>query len=279
MDPGLSGAGHSWKTITAGKEVAHDHEPISIKFGIPIDKILDAYKQALELGFYPIGLHEHIGSNWRTDEEVNEFLQTVDIALEKAGQITELLGRDLDFVDFGGGPGIRYKDEHQEFPLEKYAEGVFERIKKSDLKFKTVAFEPGRYIVGDAGILLVEVNTIKMRYGDLIVGTNGGFHVLVRPAMYGSHHEIIHCSKADQPPEEVYTVVGNLCETGDVLSQDPSKRPMPRIRKGDILAIHNGGAYGYSMSTPNYNSRGGPIEIIVGGGRVIKTYIPDKLAA
>ena len=191
IDPGISGAGVHWKTMTAGKE-SHG---MPIKFSIPENEILDAVKMAKDLGFKIVGLHEHIGSGWRSDEEVNEFLQTVDIVLQKAKEI-EKMGIELEFVNFGGGPGIRYQENQKEFPLEKYAKGVTTKVDKSGISVKAIAFEPGRYIVGDAGLLLVEVVDVKERYGDIIAGVNSGFGHLVRPTMYGAYHEIINCSKA-----------------------------------------------------------------------------------
>lgn len=100
MDPGMFGVGHNWKTITAGR-ASHG---VPIKFSIPENEILKAARLAKEYGFDVVGLHEHVGSNWRSEEELNEFLKTVDILLEKAGQITEILGYDLEFVDFGVDP-------------------------------------------------------------------------------------------------------------------------------------------------------------------------------
>src|SRR3989344_5139717 len=261
MDPGISGAGVHWKTMTAGKE-SHG---MPIKFSIPENEILDAVKAAKNLGFKIVGLHEHIGSGWRSDEEVNEFLQTVDIVLEKAKEI-EKMGIKLEFISFGGGPGIRYQEGHKEFPLEKYAKGVTSKVDKSGINVKSIAFEPGRYIVGDSGLLLVEVVDVKERYGDIIAGVNSGFGHLVRPTMYSAYHEIINCSKADKKNEVKAMIAGNLCETGDVFTPEP--RLMPKSTEGDILAIHNAGAYGYSMAS-HYNLRTLPKEIMILDGKVL----------
>jgi diaminopimelate decarboxylase len=256
MDPSMSGVGHNWKTITAGR-TSHG---VPIKFSIPENEILKAVRLAKEYGFKVVGLHEHIGSNWRREEELKEFLKTVDILLEKAGQMTEILGYDLEFVDFGGGPGVRYEQHHQEFPLERYAKEICNRVDDCGIDFAAICFEPGRYIVADSGLLLVEVVDIKERYGDVIIGVNSGFNHLARIAMYGSYHEIINCTKADAEAYTQTTVVGNLCETGDVFTPTPRMMPMPE--EGDILAIHNAGAYGFSMASC-YNMRSLPREVIV----------------
>lgn len=253
MDPGVAGSGHSWKTVTAGRE-SHG---VPIKFSIPENRIVEAARLAKDFGFRVVGLHEHIGSNWRTDEELDEFLKTVDIVLEKARAISEF--HDLEFASFGGGPGVRYQENHPEFPLERYAKETCKRVNESGIEFEAICFEPGRYIVADSGLLLVEAVDVKERYGDIIIGVNSGFNHLIRPVMYGSYHEIINCSKAGDKPDKEVTVAGNLCETGDVFA---SKRMLPEIEEGDILAIHNAGAYGFAMSS-RYNMRNLPKEVLL----------------
>ena len=260
-DPGHGGAGFCWKTMTAGKE-AHGNP---IKFSIPADQIEHAYEKAVEYGFDPVGMSFHIGSNWRKDEEINDYFKVLDATMDKAKKITSIIGKDLEFVDFGGGPGIPYEQSHKEFPFDRYFKGTFERLRNSRLKTKAVAFEPGRCIVGDACVLLTQVNTLKERYGENFVGVDTGFNHLVRPAMYDSYHEIINCSKADSPADSTATVAGYLCETGDVLAK---RRAMPKPNEGDILAIHNAGAYGRSMSS-QYNSRTLPLEVSILDGKVI----------
>ncbi len=253
IDPGTTGAGGNWKVVTAGKE-SHG---VPIKFSIPAEQIVDAARMAKSWGLRVVGIHEHIGSNWRTNEEVNEFLNTVDTVLEKAKQVNEL--HELEFVNFGGGPGVRYEESNPEFPLERYAKETCQKVKDSGIGFKAICFEPGRFIVADAGLLLAEVVDVKERYGDVIAGVNSGFNHLVRPVMYGSYHEIINCSKAGAKADTAVTVSGNLCETGDIFA---ARRMMPKPEEGDILAIHNAGAYGFSMAS-HYNMRALPKEIVL----------------
>ncbi len=253
MDPGVQGASGHWKTMTAGKE-SHG---MPIKFSIPEGEILKAAKLAKDYGFKVAGLHEHIGSNWRTEEEVSEFLQTADVVLEKAKQLSEFC--ELEFVSFGGGPGVRYQQSHPEFPLEKYAEETCKKVSESGAECDAICFEPGRYIVADSGLLLMEVVDIKERYGNIIAGVNSGFGHLIRPVLYDAHHEIINCAKADAPADAEVTIAGNLCETGDVFAV---KRRMPKPEEGDILAVHNAGAYGFSMAS-HYNLRSLPQEVLL----------------
>lgn len=256
MDPGIEGMGHHWTNVTAGKE-SHGS---AIKFSIPENKVLEAVKLAESSSLNISGLSEHVGSGWKTDGEIDEFLRTADIVIDKAKQVTKATGRGLEAINFGGGPGVRYMESDPEFPLDRYAKEVCERVDDSGLKVDAICFEPGRYIVADSGLLLVEVVDIKDRYGDIIAGVNSGFNQLIRPVLYGSYHEIINCTKADAKPDALVTVAGNLCETGDVFTTKPRKMPMPE--EGDILAIHNAGAYGYVMAS-NYNLRGFPKEIVL----------------
>ena len=151
-------------------------------------------------------------------------------------------------------------EAHKEFPLDEYAKLVCKSIEESHLGIDAIAFEPGRYIVADSGIMLMEVVDIKRRYGELIVGVNSGFNHMARTAMYGAYHEIINCSKAGRNAGTRAVIAGNLCETGDVFTLEP--RLMPKPEEGDILAIHNAGAYGYTMAS-RYNLRSLPKEVMI----------------
>ncbi len=260
IDPGIRGLGQSWHTITAGKE----HEGIPIKFSIPENEIKDVARFAKENGFKVKGLHEHVGSNWRAKEEVDEFLETARILIKKAFEVKEI-GHEIEFLDFGGGPGVRYKKEQDDFPLDYYSEKLCRIVEESKIEIEALSFEPGRYIVADAGLLLVEVTDVKIRYGEVIVGVNSGFNHLIRPLLYNAYHEIINCNDPYSEGDAEVTIVGNLCETGDIFAL---KRKMKVPREGDILAIHNAGAYGYSMAS-RYNSRSLPKEALIIGDKVL----------
>nr|VFK03640.1 MAG: Pyridoxal-dependent decarboxylase, C-terminal sheet domain [Candidatus Kentron sp. H]VFK04840.1 MAG: Pyridoxal-dependent decarboxylase, C-terminal sheet domain [Candidatus Kentron sp. H]VFK07906.1 MAG: Pyridoxal-dependent decarboxylase, C-terminal sheet domain [Candidatus Kentron sp. H] len=122
-------------------------------------------------------------------------------------------------------------------------------------------FEPGKYIVAEAGYLIMEVNTIKYNHGRMIVGCNSGFSHLIRPVLYGSYHHIVNLTNPDGKPN-CYDICGNICETGDRFAE---QREMPEIREGDLLAIENAGPYCYSMGGV-YNLRSLPAEALVHQG-------------
>ena len=248
-----AGAGHHSHTITAGKYV---------KFGIPEHKLEDAVLEAKKAGFNIVGLHQHIGSGW-LKEDVPTFLSSVDKTIETAKKIEASTGQKLSFIDFGGGPGIPYNEAQKLFPVDEYAKGISLKIKSSGMDAE-VAIEPGRVIVGDAGILLVEANTVEEK-NIPVVGVNAGFNTLVRPAMYGSYQEIVVCDNVDSTCKKEYMVAGNLCETGDVFTESRKiLRSLPQVCEGGILAILDAGAYGFSMAS-TYNSRPLPAEIMIDG--------------
>jgi diaminopimelate decarboxylase len=123
--------------------------------------------------------------------------------------------------------------------------------------------EPGRFIVAEAGVLLTRVNAVKQVLNKKFVGVDAGFNVLIRPTMYGAYHHVLVANKLDEQPTEVYDVVGPICESGDVLAKD---RLLPTICEGDLIAVLNVGAYGFSMSS-QYNSRPRPAEVLVKSGK------------
>jgi len=253
-NPG-EGAGAHEHTITAGK---------FIKFGIPEHRIEDAFREAKAAGINIVGLHQHIGSGW-LGNDVKVFLETVDKTIAVAQKAEQLLGRKLEFIDFGGGPGIPYSKEQQKFPLEKYASGIASKMKDSSLKAE-IAIEPGRYIVGDTGVLLAEINTVEEKNIPLI-GVNSGFNHLVRPAFYGAHHEIVVCNNVGGRNKKSFMVAGNLCESSDVFNESKKElRDLPVPEEGGIIALLNAGAYGYCMAS-NYNSRSRPACILLLDGK------------
>jgi len=261
-NPG-EGAGFDPKVITAGAE-SHGRP---IKFGIEERRVLESCEEAVSLGLHPIGLHQHIGSGW-TGNDVDHFLKIVDSTLIMAEKMTKQLGYELEQVDFGGGPGIPYRPDQKEFPIERYGRGIFESVRRSGLGFNRVCVESGRYIVGDSGVLLTRVNTVEEKSGHLIVGVDAGFNSLLRPAFYGhyddegvfheAYHEVVVANRVVGPQDDC-TIAGPICETGDLLA---IKRPMTLPREGEVLAILDAGAYGYSMSSV-YNLQPRPAEVIV----------------
>ena len=175
-----------------------------------------------------------------------------------------------------GGFGIPYKKQVNQPRLDmkelgrKLSEVIHSWVIEygKDIEFK---IEPGRYIMAESGILLGKVYAIKTNYNIKYIGTDLGFNVLIRPVMYDSHHDIEIYRENDIPSlkEETITIVGNICETGDIIAKD---RKLPEIIENDILGVLDSGAYGYSMSS-NYNSRLRPAEVLIaadGNPRLIR---------
>ena len=250
----MVGAGHHDHCITGG---------VMSKFGIMDNEAVEVYTLAKELGFNPIGMHSHIGSGILDPEP---FKLAIESTMDIAGKVHQETGIDFEFVDFGGGVGIPYTPEENIVDLDKFAEvnvGLFkEKIEEYGMASPTMYLEPGRYLVGDASVLLVTVNSLKQSYRKFI-GVDAGFHTLLRPAMYDSYHHIVDASKMDAPNTQEVDIAGNVCESGDLFARD---RPMPDVEEGDVLGILNAGAYGFTMSS-NYNSRPLTSEVLVTDGK------------
>ena len=169
---------------------------------------------------------------------------------------------DLKYLDFGGGLGVPYKPEEKPLDVQKLGKEILKRFKSFCQNYGQklhLILEPGRYLVAESGYLLTRVNTVKKNPdGRKFVGVNSGFNHLIRPAMYGSYHEIVNISNPDGKKEKV-DIVGNLCESGDKFAV---QRKISHVRENDLLVIQNAGAYGYSMSS-DYNLRPKPEEILV----------------
>jgi len=249
------GAGHHEHCITAGK---------MSKFGIWEDQVITAYRTAKEAGVKRFGIHMHIGSGILT---VEPFLLAAEKMLEIARLVHDEVGITFEFIDFGGGLGVPYRPEEKPLDLENYAEKILslykKRIEEYELGKPWFCIEPGRYIVCDAGVLLTTVNTVKVTPFRKFVGVDAGFNTLIRPAMYGSYHPIVVANRLNEPEKETYDVAGPLCESGDLLARD---RSLPEIHEGDLLAVLNAGAYGFSMSS-QYNSRPRCAEVMVNNGQ------------
>ncbi|MCX8209081.1 MAG: diaminopimelate decarboxylase [Sulfolobales archaeon] len=248
INPGI-GAGHHEYAVTGGVT----------KFGIYINQ-LDKVEEVLrEYRLRLVGLHAHIGSGILRPEP---FVETAERLLKVAQ-----LFRDLEFVDIGGGFGIPYRPGERPLDLDYLGSRLSSLFEEFSSKYGSVKLrvEPGRFIVGSAGVLLVRVVDIKeVEVGGtrkVFVGVDSGMNHLIRPALYGAYHEVVAVSKADRPRVLTADVVGNVCESGDVLAVNAQ---LPELEEGDVLAIMNAGAYGYSMSS-NYNMRPRPPEVVVRG--------------
>jgi len=249
------GAGHHDHCITAGKNT---------KFGLWENNALKAYATAKNAGVERFGIHMHVGSGVLN---VEPFLLALDKLLSVAKKAHDEIGVNFEFVDMGGGLGVPYTPEEQELDLARFSEEVLSLFKRKVAEYGLGApffcVEPGRYLVCDASILLTTVNTVKASPFKKFVGVDAGFNTLVRPTMYGSYHHVLVANRVGSPNEETYDVVGPICESGDVLAKD---RWLPRIQEGDLLAILNAGAYGYSMSS-QYNARPRAAEVLVKNGK------------
>ena len=241
----------------------------SSKFGIPSEEVVSAYREASGLpGISPCGIHCHIGSQILETTSFNEATHKMMDLVEKVTKI----GIQLKFVDMGSGLGIPYKKDEGPAPTPKdHANAIIpvfkEKIKALGISPKLI-LEPGRFIVGDTTILLTRVNTMK-KAAKNFVGVDAGFNLLVRPTMYDSYHHAVVANKAGSPAQESYTIVGPICETGDIFAKD---RMLPHIEKGDIIALLDAGAYGFSMSS-QYNGRPRCAEVLVNDGEadIIRT--------
>jgi diaminopimelate decarboxylase len=231
------------------------------KFGIPADRILAAYREARDASnIIPVGLHCHIGSQILA---VEPFARAAGVMAEVAREVTDL-GIELSFLDIGGGLGIPYQRAIDVAPTpEEYADAVMpvflDGIRQCGIS-PELWVEPGRWLVGESTLLLTRVNSVK-RTHKTFMNVDAGFNLLARPVMYDSYHEVVVANKAEAPAQEQYTVTGPICETGDILAHD---RMLPAVEAGDIIAVLDAGAYGFSMSS-QYNSRPRCPEVMVSG--------------
>lgn len=250
FNPGV-GAGHHAKVVTGGKNT---------KFGVNIEYVDEVRDILRQFDLKLAGINQHIGSLFM---DAAPYIEGVKSILDVAAQFEE-----VEFADMGGGFGIPYrKQEGQDrLDLEETGRRLTELIENWTVKYGRnirIKMEPGRYVVAECGVLLGTVYAVKQNGTKTYAGTDLGFNVLIRPAMYDSHHDIELYRNdmivKDEKTEPV-TVVGNICETGDIIAND---REMPRVQEGDLIGVMDAGAYGYSMSS-NYNNRLRPAEVLIG---------------
>ncbi|WP_353685356.1 diaminopimelate decarboxylase [Thermodesulfovibrio sp. 3462-1] len=223
------------------------------KFGIPIAKAVEYYKVAKSLeNIKIIGIHKHIGSQITETDAYVEALRKLLELYEKLAQADV----DIEYIDIGGGLGITYKDEEPPHPKE-LANALIPLIKNQKGK---LIVEPGRSIVGNAGILVTKVLYTKQTDVKNFIIVDAGMNDLMRPTLYGSYHEILPVTQGKRQ-KIVADVVGPICESGDFLAKD---REIEKVSPGQYLAVMSAGAYGFSMSS-NYNSRPRAAEVLVKG--------------
>ncbi|MBO4458707.1 MAG: diaminopimelate decarboxylase [Butyrivibrio sp.] len=246
FNPGI-GTGHHAKVVTAGKKT---------KFGVQKDFVPQVKELLKKYDLNLVGIDQHIGSLFL---ESDSYIKGVESLLEIAAQFP-----GLKFIDMGGGFGVPYHEGEGRLDLKELSDKLDKVLDKflADYDNKDVLFkiEPGRYIPAECGVLLGEVYSVKDNYGTTYVGTDLGFNVLMRPVLYDSYHAVtIVKANAGEDGEEVATIVGNICESGDIIASD---RQMKKVSVGDVVAVGNAGAYGFAMSS-NYNCRLKPAEVLI----------------
>ena len=249
LNPGV-GKGRFAEIVTGG----HD-----AKFGIPVEKIADVYKSALTDGVKTFGLQCHAGS---AILDQNHFRDNTGLILKAARNIEDTIDHRLLKISIGSGFGMPYTDD--EDPLD--FNNVFRLVAKVFKEFygqhqddwPVLCIEPGRAIVGDAGILLARVTGIKKSYKNFI-GLDAGMETLMRPALYGAFHRIYKVGELSNERKMTVDVTGRICENTDRLAVDI---PFPYVDEGDVIAIMDAGAYGYSMAH-QFNTRPRPAEVLV----------------
>ncbi len=197
------------------------------------------------------------------------FPRVAERLLRIAGRIARKVGIEFEFINIGGGFGIPYKPTEKVLDIKfvgKEVAAVFNNlISEYSLGTPTLMIEPGRYVVGDSTVLLATVHGVKKSTATTYVGTDAGMNTLLRPALYGAHHQVYVANKIrHEPTAERVTVCGQICENTDLIADG---RHLPLIKEGDVLAILNAGAYGFSMSS-QYNNRPKAAEVLVHHGNV-----------
>jgi diaminopimelate decarboxylase len=242
------------------------------KFGIALDRVAEVYAMAAGMENIAIcGVQMHIGSQIT---EAQPFAEAIRKVTPIVGELKECHG--IEFLSIGGGMGIVYhsslesgrgdwwRDEsnteaQQALTIDEYAAAIVPPLKALDLR---ILLEPGRLLVGNAGVLLTRVRYVKHAGQKKFLIVDAGMNDLIRPALYGSYHEIVPLRERSISSRETVDVVGPVCESADFFAQD---RELPELREGDLAAIMSAGAYGFVMAS-NYNSRPLPAEVLVRGG-------------
>jgi diaminopimelate decarboxylase len=244
LNPDLADAAFSAKTSTGGKRD---------KFGITSERLLEAYEMSQDMPFVDaVGISVHIGSQVTKVAKFEE-------AFAKIPELVHTLrdkGYTVSRIDIGGGFPIIYNDEDL-LDLDKYARWVNDIIVPLDVEILT---EPGRYYVGNAGVLLTQVEYVKHTQVKDFLVLDSSMSELIRPTLYNAYHGIEPVENADRPLHS-YDVVGGVCESGDTFTKD---RKIPEMKQGELAAITSAGAYGFAMAS-NYNTRPLPPEVLVHG--------------
>lgn len=242
--------------IMAGGNVNISTGHIDSKFGISIHQLRHLTRVVKSHNIKINGLHMHTGSDI-LDAEV--FLRGAELLFEAAEHFP-----DLEYLDFGSGFKVAYKEGDVTTDIESLGAAISQRFAqfcKDYGRQLTLMFEPGKFLVSEAGVLLVKVSVVKQTTATVFAGVDSGQNHLIRPMFYNAHHDIVNVSNP-KGTARIYTIVGNICET-DTFGYD---RKLSEVREGDVLAIKNAGAYGFTMSN-NYNARFRPAEVLLLDGK------------
>ena len=229
---------------------------IDSKFGISIHQVPHIKRVVENTGMNINGIHMHTGSDIL---DIDTFLRATEILFDVAKQFD-----DIDFIDFGSGFKVPYKEGDISTDIEQLGVQLSERFNEFCAEYGkdiTLMFEPGKFLVSDAGVFLAKVNVVKQTTSTVFAHVDSGFNHLVRPMMYDSYHHITNISNPEGR-DRYYSVVGYICET-DTFG---SNRRIAEISEEDVLCFHNAGAYCFSMAS-NYNSRYLPAEVMVHQGK------------
>ncbi|MCF8380236.1 MAG: diaminopimelate decarboxylase [Bacteroidales bacterium] len=246
INPHIMGGGH--------QKISTGH--VDSKFGISIYQMAHVHRIVETNNMKVEGIHMHTGSDIL---DVEVFLRGAEINLETAKSFP-----DLEYIDFGSGFKVAYKKDDFETDIEELGETLSNRFNNfckdygKDLK---LIFEPGKFLVSEAGIFIAKVNVVKQTTSTVFAGLDTGMNHLIRPMFYDAYHDIINVSRPEGK-ERIYTVVGYICET-DTFGWN---RKISEISEGDIVAFKNAGAYCFAMSS-NYNSRFRPAEVLIHNGK------------
>lgn len=227
------------------------------KFGIPVEQKAEILGLVNRYDLNIVGLHQHTGSDIK---DAHTFIQAAEVMFELAMSFG-----NLQFLDFGGGFKVAYREGDDVTDMKDLGEklsGRFQDFCRGYGREMELWFEPGKFLVSESGFLLAQVNVVKNNPNGTLLGLNTGLNHLIRPMMYDAYHDVVNISKAGFPAEKKYNVVGYMCETDDIAKD----RMLPVTEEGDILAIRNAGAYGFTMAS-NYNSRFRPAEVLIYRGK------------
>ncbi|QHI72407.1 diaminopimelate decarboxylase [Aminipila terrae] len=264
---------HTHKFITTGQ--------LDSKFGIPLDKEVtnDFIKIALDKkNIELMGFHFHVGSQLATNES---HLAALMVAINLIKDVKQVLGFETKELNIGGGFGIHYVESEKRVRISEFIDPImkelYDKCKEYELMIPQVTIEPGRWIVGEAGVTLYTIGSIKEIPGvRKYIGIDGGMTDNIRPGLYGAKYDAVIANKMDQSIKEKVTIAGKCCESTDILIYDIE---LPKAESGDTLAVFSTGAYCYSMAS-NYNKIPRPAVVMVKDGKdrlIVKRETYDDL--